>query len=526
MQNGAPSPRDRCAGGVRTSGAAAWASAARPGSRRRCETGGPISRQMTGQQADAQRAQQQARDDSKKRNLLLRKARKAAKGAEEKLKKGQTADALRQFKVAYEVFAEAGTDHNKIREKIIALDASWNPAAAAAADSAPPADSASTAAVSAGASAAAAPPPMPAVQKLEISSELADEPLGKLGGERGWADYTPPATASSGLGGSSPSLLQRVHAAAAGQVAPSELAPAADVSTRPGTFMYSQVGAAAPQSGDGDSHLMSVRPVGDQQASALRPPRSRPSSQPRQRQSRSPPPARPGSGQRARESMPTSATPYTTPRAGSMAPGSFTPGGGMFVPQTAGAARLPMPPRFDYSGRATGGYRHRSPSPSTTGRSGWRGTSPFDKRKKQELSVKFDWTKALPSSEPLYHRVRVSLPSGEGEQRTDPEPSWTAVVSQQVSWHRIGAEDVAFSFVDDEEDECRITSEEEWLAALRLQVEKGGTLRVRVESTASSDEDEDAGDNRQSTGLLRPFTLGAGLLALVMAGAAREWRLT
>ena len=72
-------------------------------------------------------AQQEAREDSRKKNLILRKARKAAKGAEEKLAQGQQAQAASQFKIAFKVFGDAGVVHNKIREKIIALDPAWNP---------------------------------------------------------------------------------------------------------------------------------------------------------------------------------------------------------------------------------------------------------------------------------------------------------------------------------------------------------------------------------------------------------------
>ena len=475
-------------------------------------------------EASAQQAQQQAREDSRKKNLTLRKARKAAKGAEEKLAQGQHAEALSRFKISYKVFGEAGIDHVKIREKIIALDPGWNPAKCTA-DGSP--DGAATGklqrqphrsdADSAGRGRSAEVSP---VKKLDISSELADREAvpTMLGGERGWADYTPPSSAKSSLGnvgynGSSPSLLQRVQQAGK-RVQQNEASPAAASSTRAGTFLYSAVSPAATGSVDGESHLMSVRPVGDQQASALRPPRARPSSQ---RSSRSPPQTRPGSGQKIRDSMPTSATPYTTPRAG----GSSS----MFVPSAGSRAQAARYSReYDYSGRHSAStYRHRSPSPSATGHPGWRGTSPFDKRKQQELSVKFDWSAALVSSEKLFHRIRVSLPSDDSELRsTRPEPSWSSAVSQQVLFHGIGEQDVAFSFVDDEEDECRITSEDEWLAALRIQAAKGGPLRVRVESLAFSEHQELHSED--STGMLKIRTLGATVVALIASGFA-AWHL-
>eukprot|EP01043_Picozoa_sp_COSAG02_P018279 COSAG02_NODE_849_length_16548_cov_6.418384_17_plen_491_part_00 len=477
-------------------------------------------------EASAQQAQQQAREDSRKKNLTLRKARKAAKGAEEKLAQGQHAEALSRFKISYKVFGEAGIDHVKIREKIIALDPGWNPTTAEVSPDGT-ADSKvqrqpyrnSDADSEGGARSAKLSP----VKKLDISSELADreEVPPKLGGERGWADYTPPSGAKSAFGnGSSPSLLQRVHEAGkrvqphAGHSVPSETSPAA-ASTRVGTFLYSAVSPAATGSVDGESHLMSVRPVGDQQASALRPPRARPSSQ---RSSRSPPQTRPGSGQRLRDSMPTSATPYTTPRAA----GSSS----MFVPSTGSKAQATRYSReYEFSGRSSANtYRHRSPSPSSTGRPGWRGTSPFDKRKRQELTVKFDWSAALLSSEKLFHRIRVNLPSDDDELRpTRPEPSWSAAVSQQVLFHGIGEQDVAFSFVDDEEDECRITSEDEWLAALRIQEAKGGPLRVRVESLAFG-EQQDTVSNEESVGVLTLGILGATVFALIVSGFA-AWHL-
>lgn len=472
-------------------------------------------------EASAQQAQQQAREDSRKKNLTLRKARKVAKGAEEKLAQGQQAEALSRFKIAYKVFGEAGIDHVKIREKIIALDPGWNPATAdgsadgAAAGNVQRQPHRNSDADSAGSARSAEVSP---VKKLDISSELADreEVPSMLGGERGWADYTPPSGAKSSFGnvghGSSPSLLQRVQQAGK-RVQPNEASPAA-ASTRAGTFLYSAVSPAATGSVDGESHLMSVRPVGDQQASALRPPRARPSSQ---RSSRSPPQARPGSGQKIRDSMPTSATPYTTPRAA----GSSS----MFVPSAGSRAQAARYSReYDYSGRhSANAYRHRSPSPSATGHPGWRGTSPFDKRKHRELSVKFDWSAALLSSEKLFHRIRVSLPSDDDELRsTRPEPLWSSAVSQQVRFHGIGEQDVAFSFVDDEEDECRITSEDEWLAALRIQAAKGGPLRVRVESLAIREHQEVHSED--STGVLRLGTLSATVVALIASGFA-AWHL-
>lgn len=465
-------------------------------------------------------AQQEAREDSRKKNLILRKARKAAKGAEEKLAQGQQAQAASQFKIAFKVFGDAGVVHNKIREKIIALDPAWNPtsvdeladgAAAGEAQRQLRRSSRSSDDSEAGTQAEK----LSLVKKLEISSELADryEVPSKLGGERGWADYTPPSGGKSTFNSSSPSLLQRVHEAGKrGQPhAGYDYVSPAPGSTRPGTFLYSaSVSSATTGSIDGGSHLMSVRPVGDLQASALRPPLGKSSSQ---RSSRSPPQVRPGSGQRLRDSMPTSATPYTTPRAS----GSSSP----FVPSAGSRAQAA---RYEYGRSSASAYRHRSPSPTSNGRSGWRGTSPLDSRKKQGLSVKFDWSAALLSSENLFHRIRVSLPSDDDELRsTRPEPSWSSAVSQQVLFHGVSEQDVAFSFVDDEEDECRITSEDEWLAALRVQAAKGGPLRVRVESLAVNQRPRTA-TGKDSAGVLSLGTLGAGVVALVASGCA-AWHL-
>lgn len=462
----------------------------------------------------AQQAQRQAREDSRRRNLGLRKARKAAKSADEKLAQGQHAEALSRFKIAYTLFAEAGVDHNKIREKIIVLDPGWNPAAATVSAKQSTKEHQHHHISDDGTEGTQTKMESP-VKKLEISGELADgdEFSGKIGGDRGWADYTPPANGTSAFSNSSPSLLQRVQEAGkrvqqqAGPSIPNEDFPVAS-STRPGTFLYSSVSPSMNRSDDGESHLMSVRPVGDQQASALRPPRRRPTPQ---RSSRSPPPARPGSGQRLRDSMPTSATPYTTPRGvGSSNP--FTPSGSRA--QSA---------RYEYSGRSSvSTYKHRSPSPSSSGRSDWRSISVFDRRKRLELSVKFDWRAALPSSQALFHRMRVSIPNDDDEQKEKrPEPSWSSAVSQQVCFHGIREQDVAFSFVDDEEDECRITSEEEWLAALRLQVGKGGPLRVQVESLVLN-ENSGTVNGGEVTGLL--LSLGLVVLALVVSGCA-AWQM-
>lgn len=155
--------------------------------------------------ADSERAQQQARNESKQRNVTLRKARKAAKSAEEKLARGQKAEALRQFKSAHEIFAEAGINHGKVRESIIALEPGWNPLAAASFAALAPKIAAAVPAAQPSAegswsraaqrSAAVSPPP---VAKLDISSELADDSLlSKLGGERGWADYTPDGSSAA-----------------------------------------------------------------------------------------------------------------------------------------------------------------------------------------------------------------------------------------------------------------------------------------------------------------------------------------
>ena len=131
--------------------------------------------------------------------------------------------------------------------------------------------------------------------------------------------------------------------------------------------------------------------------------------------------------------------------------------------------------------------------------------------------MKFDWSTALLPSEQLFHRIRVTMPNDDDEHRAPkPEPCWSSAVSQQVLFHNISEQDVAFSFVDDEEDECRITSEDEWLAALRLQAGKGALLRVRVESLAFK-EPQSIASGEASAVVPRIGVLGAVVFVLVVS---------
>ena len=78
----------------------------------------------------------------------------------------------------------------------------------------------------------------------------------------------------------------------------------------------------------------------------------------------------------------------------------------------------------------------------------------------------------------MVHRVRVRRAhSGKCT------PSFEQLAAQQARYHAVLAPDLVYSYVDDESDECTVTSNEEWNIALGVhaQRDESATLKFRVE---------------------------------------------
>ena len=78
----------------------------------------------------------------------------------------------------------------------------------------------------------------------------------------------------------------------------------------------------------------------------------------------------------------------------------------------------------------------------------------------------------------MVHRVRVRRAhSGECT------PSFEQLAAQQARYHAVPASGLVYSYVDDESDECTVTSNEEWNVALGVhaQRDESATLKFRVE---------------------------------------------
>ena len=78
----------------------------------------------------------------------------------------------------------------------------------------------------------------------------------------------------------------------------------------------------------------------------------------------------------------------------------------------------------------------------------------------------------------MMHRVRVRRAhSGKCT------PSFEQLATQQAACHAVPASGLVYSYVDDESDECTVTSNEEWNVALEVhaQRDESATLKFRVE---------------------------------------------
>ncbi len=76
------------------------------------------------------------------------------------------------------------------------------------------------------------------------------------------------------------------------------------------------------------------------------------------------------------------------------------------------------------------------------------------------------------------HRVRVRRAhSGECT------PSFEQLATQQARYHAVLAPGLVYSYVDDESDECTVTSNEEWNVALGVHAQReSATLKFRVDA--------------------------------------------
>ena len=106
-------------------------------------------------------------------------------------------------------------------------------------------------------------------------------------------------------------------------------------------------------------------------------------------------------------------------------------------------------------------------------------TANFLDRTSQEafVVVKFDWTSLVPSDEPVVHRMRILIRGDNTSQ-----PPFDQVVAEQIKPHGLSPDDIHLSYVDDELDECRITTAAEWAVALEFALNDSDrhTLHVRA----------------------------------------------
>ena len=126
--------------------------------------------------------------------------------------------------------------------------------------------------------------------------------------------------------------------------------------------------------------------------------------------------------------------------------------------------------------------------------------------------MKFDWSAALPGVAQVMHRVRVRRAhSGACT------PSFEQLATQQARYHAVPASGLVYSYVDDESDECTVTSNEEWNIALGVhaQRDESATLKFRVDAA------EDATRTPQRWyGALRGSGVGMAAALVVCLAAA------
>jgi hypothetical protein len=97
------------------------------------------------------------------------------------------------------------------------------------------------------------------------------------------------------------------------------------------------------------------------------------------------------------------------------------------------------------------------------------------------VSVKFDWSAALTGEAPTIRRIRVHVCPGFAS-----DPPFQAAVASQAESYGVDTNSITLAYVDEENDECRITASVEWEAALKFALRDckasphRGILHIRV----------------------------------------------
>ena len=113
-------------------------------------------------------------------------------------------------------------------------------------------------------------------------------------------------------------------------------------------------------------------------------------------------------------------------------------------------------------------------------------------------------------------RVRRAHSSGECT------PSFEQLATQQAACHAVPASGLVYSYVDDESDECTVTSNEEWNVALGVhaQRDESATLKFRVEVAELRRPENATRTPQRWYGALRGSGMGMAAALVVCLAAA------